>query len=952
MPVPAQILAAIRQPAFAYLADGGIGAANDRAEALAGGPLAGMTSADVIACFLVRHRDGPGVAPSDLPAARALAGEEAVDVPLTITAAGGRTMHVLATASPIRDGDRVAGALSIWQDVTGEVEAARALAAQSDALQGREEEIAAQNEELRCQRGELREQSDTLRESEAKYRGLVDLAPDGVVVHERGVIRYANPAAARLLRATAPDALVGTNILELVHPDDRTTGSSRVDTVHDRSQTTPLWEFRFMIDGEVIPADAVAGPVTWEGAPAVQVVLRDITARKRAEAALGESEARHRRLFETMLQGVVYQDTEGMIVGMNPAAEQILGKSPAEFLGGSSVGEERHTLREDGTPFPGLEHPAMVALRTGEAVRDVVMGVYNPRDRAHRWISVTAVPLFHPGETAPYQVYTLFADITERKRMGEALRESDARQGFLVRLNDALAPLADPAGVQAEAARVLGEHLGADRVAYFEVDDGDYVVEHDYAPSVPRIAGRHPIDSFGPRLLAVYRSGTTAVGDDVEADPDLSPDKKAGFAAIQIRAYIGVPLVKAGAFVAGLAVHTQRPRAWTPAEVSLVEKTAERTWAAVERAKAETALRESERRFRSVLDHSLDALYRLNLRTGRYEYVSPAFDRAVGRTAEEMLSRAAEEAKGWVHPNDLPVVEAAVAQLEETGATEVDYRVRDRDGRYRRVSNHLSLVRDGSGRPLYRDGIVRDVTGQKEAEEALREYAENLQRSNEDLQRFAYVASHDLQEPLRSVVSFSQLLERRYGGQLGPDADEYIDFIVEGGNRMQSLILDLLAFSRVNTTRQQIARTDAEDVLAEAVRSLDLSLREADATLTHDSLPVVMADPTQLAQVFSNLVSNAVKFRRPDAPLQVHVGARRLDGVWEFSVSDNGIGIAPEYFDRIFVIFQRLHTKETYPGTGIGLAIVKRIIDRHDGTIRVESTPGEGSTFFFTLPAA
>jgi light-regulated signal transduction histidine kinase (bacteriophytochrome) len=169
---------------------------------------------------------------------------------------------------------------------------------------------------------------------------------------------------------------------------------------------------------------------------------------------------------------------------------------------------------------------------------------------------------------------------------------------------------------------------------------------------------------------------------------------------------------------------------------------------------------------------------------------------------------------------------------------------------------------------------------------------------------------------------------------------------------MQGLILDLLAFSRVNTTRQQIARTDAEDVLAEAERALDASLREADATLTHDPLPVVMADPTQLAQVFANLISNAVKFRKPDVPLRVHVGVRRLDGVWEFSVADNGIGIEPEYFDRIFVIFQRLHTKDTYPGTGIGLAIVKRIIDRHGGTIRVESTPGEGTTFVFTLPAA
>jgi light-regulated signal transduction histidine kinase (bacteriophytochrome) len=247
-------------------------------------------------------------------------------------------------------------------------------------------------------------------------------------------------------------------------------------------------------------------------------------------------------------------------------------------------------------------------------------------------------------------------------------------------------------------------------------------------------------------------------------------------------------------------------------------------------------------------------------------------------------------------------------------------------------------------------GVSHDITARVQATEALREYAEDLRRSNEDLERFAYVSSHDLQEPLRSIVSFSQLLERRYRGQLGQDADEYIDFIVEGGNRMQTLIQDLLAYSRVNTKAQELRPTDMEDVLAATERHLGVQLREAGAVLTHGPLPMVLADPLQIEQVFANLVSNAIKFRRPDEPLRIRVGAQKTDGFWELSVKDNGIGIEKEYFDRIFVIFQRLHTKETYPGTGIGLAIVKRIVDRHGGTIRVESTPGEGTTFFFTLP--
>jgi light-regulated signal transduction histidine kinase (bacteriophytochrome) len=247
-------------------------------------------------------------------------------------------------------------------------------------------------------------------------------------------------------------------------------------------------------------------------------------------------------------------------------------------------------------------------------------------------------------------------------------------------------------------------------------------------------------------------------------------------------------------------------------------------------------------------------------------------------------------------------------------------------------------------------GVSHEITARVQATEALREYAEDLRRSNEDLERFAYVSSHDLQEPLRSIVSFSQLLERNYRGRLGQDADEYIAFIVEGGNRMQSLILDLLAYSRVNTKAQELRPTDAEAVMAAVERHLDLPLREAGAVLTYDPLPTVTADPLQLEQVFENLVSNAVKFRREDVPLRVHIGARRTDGFWEFSVADNGIGIEPAYFEQIFVIFQRLHTRDAYEGTGIGLAIVKRIVDRHGGTVRIESVPGEGTTFFFTLP--
>ena len=223
---------------------------------------------------------------------------------------------------------------------------------------------------------------------------------------------------------------------------------------------------------------------------------------------------------------------------------------------------------------------------------------------------------------------------------------------------------------------------------------------------------------------------------------------------------------------------------------------------------------------------------------------------------------------------------------------------------------------------------------------------------NEDLQHFAYVASHDLQEPLRSIISFSQLLERRYRGELDADADDYIGFIVEGGTRMQCLIRDLLAYSRVGTATQTPAPTDAGEVVADVVRSLDLLIREASGRVSTGPLPTVVADRMQLQQVFSNLIGNAIKYRRPGVPPEVRVSARREGAFWEFSVADNGIGIAAEHRDRIFEMFRRLHTHDEYDGTGIGLAVVKKIVERHGGTVRVESTPGDGSTFFFTMPAA
>jgi chemotaxis family two-component system sensor kinase Cph1 len=244
---------------------------------------------------------------------------------------------------------------------------------------------------------------------------------------------------------------------------------------------------------------------------------------------------------------------------------------------------------------------------------------------------------------------------------------------------------------------------------------------------------------------------------------------------------------------------------------------------------------------------------------------------------------------------------------------------------------------------------LQDITERKRAEQALVKKSEDLARSNADLAQFAYVASHDLQEPLRTITRFVQLLEKRYHGKLDQDADEFIGFIVSGTKRMQQIINDLLAYSRVNTKREPPNIMKIEDAIQIAMQNIKYVLEESGGTVIYDEMPSIIADETQMTQLFQNLIGNALKFHGEEAP-RVEISAVRKGDDWIFSVRDNGIGIDPQYNDRIFEIFQRLHTCEEYPGTGIGLAIAKKIVERHQGHIWVESLPGKGSTFNFTLP--
>jgi PAS domain S-box-containing protein len=350
----------------------------------------------------------------------------------------------------------------------------------------------------------------------------------------------------------------------------------------------------------------------------------------------------------------------------------------------------------------------------------------------------------------------------------------------------------------------------------------------------------------------------------------------------------------------------------------------------------------TERLFRMVVESSPNGVVMVD-RRGTIVLVNRETERLFGYTRDELIGQSIELLVPQRFRESHPGSRGEFLNDPQTRAMGAG---RDLSGVHR---NGTEIPVEIGLNPLETDdgffvlASVVDIGARKQAEAELR-------RSNEELERFAYVASHDLQEPLRTVASYVQLLSRRYRDELDADAVDFIDFAVGGVRRMQQLIEDLLAFSRVGTRGSPLVAIDMGTAFESALASLHASLAESHATVTADPLPVVVADAGQLAQLLTNLIGNALKFRGAEPP-RAHVAAVRDGRMWVVTVQDNGIGIAPEYFERIFVIFQRLHSREEYAGTGVGLAICKKIVERHGGRIWVESAPGQGARFSFTLPA-
>jgi PAS domain S-box-containing protein len=654
----------------------------------------------------------------------------------------------------------------------------------------------------------------------------------------------------------------------------------------------------------------------------------DITERKNAEEKLRASEARYRLLADTMLQGVVHQNAAGEIVSMNPAAERILGKTSEEFLGSSSVQEEHDTIRENGERFPGTEHPSMLALRDGQPVRGVIMGVFNPKLGEYRWINIDTVPVFSPGETQPSEVYTVFDDITLRKQAEEALRQNEKKLSDLY--------------------NSMSEGLALHEMIY---DKSGKAVDYrivDVNPAFEMITGLQRTLAIGKMASAVYATGE----------------------APYLEVYAEVAATgKATAFEAHFAPMNKHFRisVFSPDKGKFATIFQDIT----ERKQAEIALREAEERERAraeelatVLDAVPVAVWIATDPQGlhitgnklSYEWLRIPTGTNASKSAPEGL--VPETFRMFKDGVEIPPAEMPV-QLAAAGAMIHDYEFSFvyPDNSVRNVLGNAAPLFDKNGISRGSVSAFIDITERKEAETKisrlnaqLEHKVTELETANQELEGFTYSVSHDLRAPIRHIAGFAKVLEMKGGNELNDESREYLTQINTAAERLGVLTDALLEFSRMGRKEFGMAKVDLGGLITEVVENLRdrTTCRRIEWRLT--KLPMVIGDATMLRFVVENLLNNAVKYTGKREQARIEVGYTEDDSRYIVFVKDNGSGFDMAYYDKLFGVFQRLHSQDEFEGTGIGLANVRRIIHRHGGEVWAESKIDQGATFYFSLP--
>jgi PAS domain S-box-containing protein len=754
-----------------------------------------------------------------------------------------------------------------------------------------------------------------LRESEERYRRIVESTHDGVwLIDRRAITIFANEQMARMLGTTVA-GLERRSAFEFTAPEDRAEAERLFAERLTGSGIPPSVEFRYVRpDGSVFWAQVTSSPVRDENGSISGVLgmFRDISRRRESERRMAElaeesrlqaekaeqrarelevSNQRFQRLIDCGIAGIAISDSE-KVLEANDLFLELAGRS-------------REDLRNQRILWRDLLAPAESG-KLGGAIRQVLeTGVCPPFDLEFVRPDFTRVSSLIGGsliEAVPEPRWLAFIiDLTPLKRMEQELRSSEARL------------------------RVV---LQGTPVVVWE-QDLDLRYTWIYNPragwSGEQLVGRTDADVLAPedaaRVIALKRrvieTGESARGE------------------FELRSQLGVqafdmhiePLKDAAGRCTGIT--------GVGMEVT-------------ERHRIERALRESEERLRVTVEAAGVGTWTVNLGTG--ECIASAMTYAlfgIGPHPPHKLEKLLA-----IVPEEMRQVFSAIQAVSERDPKlelEVPVRWSDASEHWLMVSGRL-LPETGAGRRVM--GVVLDITPLKLADVMLRRANAELARSNEDLQRFAYVISHDLQEPLRNITAFSDLLVEKLGEGIEPETGEFLGFIVSGGQRMRRMITDLLEYSRFGYAEPVRKPIRASLALSWALMNLSRTLTEAGGEVSSGELPDVLADDEQLMRVFQNLIGNAIKYRHPERPLRVWVSAEREErGMWRFAVRDNGIGIEPRFRDRIFGVFQRLHGRNV-PGTGIGLAICERIVSRHGGRIWVESEPGEGATFYFTLPEA
>ncbi|QJR34272.1 PAS domain S-box protein [Gemmatimonas groenlandica] len=740
-------------------------------------------------------------------------------------------------------------------------------------------------------------------------------------------------------------AMTYETFLGALHPDDRARADEAVrsalqDGAEYRIECRTVWP-----DGSEHWAVSLGRAYTDADGAATRLegIAFDITERKRVEMALLESERNYRALA-TATSEVAYRMSADWSKMLPLDGRDVVASSDASLV-------EWAWLNQN---IPTDEHPR-VRRAISEAVATQALFELEHRVRDSNgsvgWTLSRAVPILDANGTVTAWFGTA-SNITDRRNAQEALSASEARNAFLVMLADTLRPLSDPVTIQVEASRVLGERLGANRVAYFEVHGDDFIVLRDYTSAVPSIVGSHPVASFAPAILAVLRTGRTSAERDVHGQP-ITPDEQAVFAHLQVRAYITVPLIKDGQFVAGLSVHTDTVRTWSAAELAMAEDTAERTWAAVERARAESALRESEARLSGILRHSPVGIVETDAH-GAMTLVNPCWCEMLGRAEAELLGRTILD---FTHPACVDATATAFRGVASGGpdiVIELDYC--RKDGSVLHAQSHVTAILSPAGELVGMIAVVLDVSARLRAEAELRRLAANLSEVDRRKDVFLATLAHELRNPLAPIRNGLQIMELAEADTgMVEKTRSMMERQVE---HMTRLIDDLMDVSRISLGKIQL-RT-ATMSLADAVQSAVESSRALIEVQGHELVVDVPLEPiyvegdvARLSQVFANLLNNAAKYTGRGGRIRLAVEQQEIDAV--VSVDDNGDGIAADKLSHVFDMFTQIDgsLEKSHGGLGLGLYIVKRLVELHDGSIIVESGGyGAGSRFVVRLPAA